>query len=229
MNITAARKIITAVPLVAMLVLAGCGGGSERRQIADLQQALGETKLTPEAITALVTARMTAERERDAANAEVTGLMAALQAAEDERDQALADDQADQEAIDGLEAQIADLSSQIASLNSEITRLNAEIANLTELSTMADAEVTRLMTALQAAEDARDQALADDQADQDTIDGLNARIADLASQISDLTSRVPRLAASAFITGIDRFYEQDRAALIQDDRIAHIERTLAGC
>ena len=38
MNITAAHKIITAVPLVAMLVLAGCGGGSERRQIADLQK-----------------------------------------------------------------------------------------------------------------------------------------------------------------------------------------------
>ena len=61
------------------------------------------------------------------------------------------------------------------------------------------------MTALQAAEDARDQALADDQADQDTIDGLNARIADLAAQIADLTSQVTDLTASAFITGIDRF------------------------
>ena len=206
MNTATLLKTVTALPLVAMLALVGCGGGgssSATKQLTALQEALGDTELTPEAITALITAQMMAESERnaaqtsrDAANAEVARLMSALQAAEDARDQALVDDQADQDNIDSLSAQIVDLTSQIADLNTEITGLNMQIAELTALEgqlAMADAELTRLMSALQAAEDARDQALADDQTDQATIDNLNAQIADLTSQIAELTQQIANL------------------------------------
>ena len=213
MNTATLLKTATALPLVAMLALAGCGGGgssSATKQLTALQEALGDTELTPEAITALITAQMMAESERnaaqtsrDAANAEVTRLMSALQAAEDARDQALAGHGADQDNIDSLNAQIVDLTSQIADLNTEITGLNMQIAELTALEgqlAMADAELTRLMSALQAAEDARDQALVDDQADQDNIDSLSAQIAALTSQIASRTQQFTNLTGLASST-----------------------------
>ena len=202
MNTTTLLKTATALPIVAMLALAGCGGGgsnSATKQLTALQEALGDTELSPEAITALIAA----QASRDAANAEVTRLMSVLQAAEDARDQALAGHGADQDNIDSLNAQIVDLTSQIADLNTEITGLNMQIAELTALEgqlAMADAELTRLMSALQAAEDARDQALVDDQADQDNIDSLSAQIAALTSLIAGRTQQFTNLTGLASST-----------------------------